>query len=599
MTRRLLAFLVFVLLSAGFAGGVGWFALTSGQEQMAERARADLALASDRLTSQLQQYRELAVLMADHPQMVLTLEEGTGVDRAAGVLLRAADKTGTLNLRLVGASGRILASSQPQETGQDRAGTEAFSRAMQGSLGRQNGLGAQGERRYTVAAPVFGRGGAVLGVVEADVDIWDVEEVWLGDPQAVFFTDAAGVVFVSNRTELLLRSRVDTPAAVARRAAQGYAADRLGAFPAVTIKRRAGQQIWHVDGGPYLPGRALYLAQELPVIGMTGELLMSVVPAERMALLQAAVAFALSLTVGAALLLLIERRRALSARLHIEEMAKAQLETRVAQRTRELSEANRALRWEVAERHEAETALKRAQAELVQAGKLSALGKMSAGLSHELNQPLMAIRSFAENGALLLERDKPEQAAQNLGRISDLARRMGRIIKNLRAFARQESEPVTTVDLSGVVDAVLEMADARLTQADVTLRYQRPAGPVMVRGGEVRLQQVLLNLVTNAADAMEGSAPRVLTIRLMPGHATTVLSVRDTGPGIAEPEKIFDPFYSTKEVGASEGMGLGLSISYGLVQSFGGAIRGRNPAGGGAEFTVELATAAQGGEESA
>jgi two-component system C4-dicarboxylate transport sensor histidine kinase DctB len=299
-----------------------------------------------------------------------------------------------------------------------------------------------------------------------------------------------------------------------------------------------------------------------------------------LALLQGAVAGLILLAFGAVVFWATERRRVLAR-------ANATLENRVAERTAELSGTNMALRREVSERQEAEAALKRAQAELVQAGKLSALGQMSAGLSHELNQPLMAIRQFAENGTLLLERGKADKAGQNLGRISELAGRMGRIIRNLRAFARQESEPARRVDLGQVVATALEMTEARLAKDGVTLHWTPPGAPVWAMAGEVRLAQVLVNLISNGADAMGSSDRRELTIRIEDDDKP-LIRVRDTGPGIAQPERIFDPFYSTKEVGAAEGMGLGLSISYGLVQSFGGAIRGRNLEDGGAEFTVQL-----------
>ncbi|WP_212526061.1 ATP-binding protein [Actibacterium sp. MT2.3-13A] len=592
MTRTALALAAFLICSAGFTGGVWWFAYSSALDQLSERGRSDLSLAADRLVSQLQQFRELAVLMADHPTLIAALEGGTDLAAAEAVLLRAADKTGTLNLHVVGATGRVLASSARGQLGSDRSAMPSFRRAMQGALGAHHARLPDGPgRSFTYSAPVFSVQGRAIGAVDLDVDIWDVEEAWLGDPQAVFFTDAAGVVFVSNRSELLFRQRgaVSEPPALF-----GYETEGLLPFPAFEARPRAGRDVWHVDGGPYLPARALHLTQPLPVIEMTGEILLDIAPAERIAALQAAVAAALSLIFGATLLLLSQRRRALTDRLELEEAAKAGLETRVAQRTAELSAANRALRREVAERLEAEAALKRAQEELVQAGKLSALGKMSAGLSHELNQPLMAIRSFAENGTLFLERGEPARAAQNFTRISELARRMGRIIKNLRAFARQESEPMTDVDLTAVIGAVLEMAEARMAQAGVTVDSALPGRPVPVRGGEVRLQQVVLNLVTNAIDAMQDSPEKRLCLALEEAGPVTRLHVRDTGPGIAEPEKIFDPFYSTKEVGQSEGMGLGLSISYGLVQSFGGAIRGRNHPEGGAVFTVELARAGQG-----
>jgi two-component system C4-dicarboxylate transport sensor histidine kinase DctB len=214
-----------------------------------------------------------------------------------------------------------------------------------------------------------------------------------------------------------------------------------------------------------------------------------------------------------------------------------------------------------------------------------------------LNQPLMAIGQFAENGAAFLDRGKPDAARENLSRIGALATRAARIIRNLRAFARNEAEPVAKVDLGHVIAQAVEMSEARLANEGITLDWTPPPRPIHVTGGEVRLTQVFVNLIANAADAMVGTqGEKRIRITLEQG-ARIRATVSDTGPGIDDPERIFEPFYSTKEVsGGDEGMGLGLSISYGLVQSFGGDIRGTNRAPGndlggatgGADFTVEL-----------
>ncbi|MCV2880758.1 sensor histidine kinase [Actibacterium sp. XHP0104] len=591
--KRLWSIAIYLGLATAFTAGVWWFAYSSALDQMAERGRSDLSLASDRLVSQLQQYRELVVLMADHPVVAAVLNGQAAPEEAGELLLKVSDQTGALNLHLSDATGAVIASSNRKNGAlpPNQAGKPSFVRAMQGALGSHHERTSETlGRSYIFAAPVFAGQAVPQGVITVDVNIWAIESAWSGDPHAVFFTDDAGVVFVTNRSELLLTQRA--PAPDERLARYNYHTHPLNDFPPVQPSDVAGHEVWAVNGGPYLPARALHLSMPLPVIGITGEIMMDVAPAARLARLQAIVAAAVALVFGAVLVLLQQRRDALSHRLQVEEEAKAQLEVRVAERTRELSEANRALRHEVTERTEAEAALKRAQDELVQAGKLSALGKMSAGLSHELNQPLMAIQTFADNATQFMDMGAPDKAASNLGRISEMARRMGRIIRNLRAFARQESEPMTNVDLVAVVEAVLDLSETRLTQSGVELTWRRPPAPVWVRGGEVRLQQVLLNLVSNGLDAMAGQAVPRIGIAIEPGQGVVRLIVRDHGPGIAEPEKIFDPFYTTKEVGQSEGMGLGLSISYGLVQSFGGAIRGRNHPDGGAEFTVEL-TAAQ------
>jgi two-component system C4-dicarboxylate transport sensor histidine kinase DctB len=592
MQRRVVAILGFLAAVCAFAAAVGWFALAAALDPLASRGRSDLALASDRLMSQLQGYRELAVILSDHPALTARLGDDGGTRAAAeALLLRNADRTGSVEMTLLGADGRAAASSRGAAASPpDHSGLPHFDRAMTGALGAWHAqTGADGRRAFYFAAPVRTEGEArPAGALAVKVDIEAIENQWRGDPRAVYFTDVRGVVFVTNRTELHFRTRAETETLRAALPPGQYRANALSPFPAVTPWRIAGHELWRIDGGRYLPDTALHLEEPLPAIAMTAEILMDARPAFQLAAWQALVAGALCLAFGAVVFVALERRRTMAERLAIEAAAKAALEDRVAERTAELSQANAALRREVGERKEAEAALKKAQSDLVQAGKLSALGKMSAGISHELNQPLMAIRSFAENAAVFMERDRPDRARENLLRISELARRMGRIIKNLRAFARQESEPLGRVDLGAVVDAVLEISAARLAQSGTAVTWTPPARRVEVRGGEVRLQQVVLNLVSNAVDAMEGREDKriAITIETAPRHVALVL--RDTGPGLSEPEKIFDPFYSTKEVGESEGMGLGLSISYGIVQSFGGEIRGRNAAGGGAVFTVVL-----------
>ncbi len=585
MTRNALGIMLFIVVVTGFSAIVGWVGFTTALQPIADRGRADLSLAAGRLTSGLQQFRQAAVLLADHPDLLAVAAAQRDPAVAEAVLLEASDKLGTLEIFLTDAAGQVLASSTPEHN-ENVATAPYFERAMQGALGSYHAqLSGTGQRVFYFSAPML-EGAAAFGAVVVKVDLEAVEESdWRGGAQAIYFVDEAGVVFVSNRSELLLRVRQEgadlTPA--------GYESATLQPFFDFSAYSVAGHDLWVVDAGRYIPVRALHLVQPLPVIGMTGEVLISTAQAERIALLQAAVAAALCLTFGAIWYVATMRRNTLSERLALEAQTNARLEARVIERTHELSEVNLSLRNEIKEREEAELRLKKAQADLVQAGKLSALGEMSAGISHELNQPLMAIQNFAENAEVFLARGKVDVAGSNLNRISDLARRMGRIIKNLRAFSRQESEPISDVDLCAVVEAALVVGESRLQQGQVTIDWKRPDRPVIVRGGEVRLQQVVLNLVTNAADAMEGQENKQIIISLSQQADKVFLAVKDSGPGLDDPEKIFDPFYTTKAVGRAEGMGLGLSISYGLVQSFGGQIRGRNHAGGGAIFTVELA----------
>lgn len=553
--------MAFLVAVAVLSLGVGWFGYMSALDQLEQRGRSDLALASDRLTGELGRYRELAVLLADHPVVAATLAGDRG--DAADLLRETADKTGSLDILVVSQMGRELASASGSGA-ENHASQPYFARASDGAIGLYHLVHDRyGQRTFLFAAPVFSDAGPVSGAVIVVVNIDAVEAVWRGARPTVFFTDELGVAFISNRSELLFMARdlVDPP----RTSTVDYNADILRPFMTHTVQNQQGRAVWSVEGQRYVPRTALHLTLPLPVIQMTGEALMDVAPARTFARLQAGAAAAICLAFGAMLFLATERRRTLAD-------ANIRLEAAVEARTAELTKA---------------------QSDLVQAGKLSALGQMSAGISHELNQPLMAIRSYAENAEAFLERGKTDIAGQNLGRIAELARRMGRIIRNLRAFAKQESEGMTDVDLAGVIAAVLEITQARARAGGVDIIWDAPETPITVRGGEVRLQQVVLNLVTNAMDAMEGQTfTQRIEIDTDRSGARVDLYVRDTGPGLSEPDRIFDPFYSTKQVTSDgtgqDGMGLGLSISYGLVQSFGGIIRGRNHPAGGAVFTVTL-----------
>lgn len=558
----------FVAAVIGLSWSVWLYGYGLALGQVMARGQADLALAADRLETGLLRYRATAVLLAEHPSLT-ALHQGGDPAAATAFLQRSADRTGALAAYYADSTGRILAQTE-RGASPSLMQSAWFARAQGGALGADHGIDpGTGRRAYFYAAPGFGPGGGVEGVLIVVVDLENLEGAWRGTRPSVFFTDAAGQVFVTNRSEMMFWRW------------QGDAMRRPdGTTLGVRVSRAGGYEIWRQGLSPYVPRLALHLVQPLPVIGLQAEALVDVVPARRLAGLQAAVVAALCMVFGAVLFLVAERRRALAE-------ANARLEDRVRARTRALESTNAALRREVGEREEAEAALRRAQADLVQAGKLSALGQMSAGISHELNQPLMAIRQFAENGSAFLDKGRAEQAGANLRRIADLSMRAGRIIKNLRAFAKGEQEPMGRVDLVRVLGEAVELTEARLEGDGVALVQRLPADGMVppVLGGEVRLAQVFVNLIVNAADAMAGQAEKRIDLSIDVTSHHVQVRVRDIGPGISDPEKVFEPFYSTKEVG--QGMGLGLSISYGLVQSFGGNIRGRN-LDQGAEFMVEL-----------
>jgi two-component system C4-dicarboxylate transport sensor histidine kinase DctB len=285
--------------------------------------------------------------------------------------------------------------------------------------------------------------------------------------------------------------------------------------------------------------------------------------------------------------MILQRRARLAERFDIQERTKAELERRVAERTADLAHVNTLIEAEIAERRLTEIELRRTQSDLVQAGKLAALGQMSAALSHEINQPLAAARNYADSAAVLIERGDTVRAQENMGHILGLIDRMATIARHLRNVARKPDAPLKDIVLADAVAETQAIMAPRLAGIDVQVLL--PQDLPLVRGGPVRLQQVLINLLSNAADAVADSPQRKIEITAEIAAQRVLLSVRDHGTGVpaAIADRIFDPFFTTKRVGS--GLGLGLSISYNIIKDFGGDLRVQNAPDGGAIFTIDLA----------
>ena len=573
MLKRVVIALLIALLATPLLWGVWQWSYSEALDQLEVRGQGNLSLASDRLVSQFERYRQLPVVLSDNPVLrdAVVRDPKESFQDINIFLEHAADVTGALDILLLDRSGTTLAAANWRGDGfigVNFAERPDFVRAMNGALGFYHSQeNADDPRGFYFTTALRDDAGNITGGISIKVDLEVLEVKWRGDPEIIFFTDTNGVIFIANRHTLLLRVYGDYEGLVADdKESLRYVRTQLQTMFPFNADEKFGHTRWLQIEDTEIPMRSLYLKIPLPVIGMTGNILLNLKPVEEQARLRTALAAAFLVMLGLLIMNLLQRRRTLADLLEIEEKATAELEVRVAERTAQLQSANE---------------------HLVQAGKLAALGQMSAGISHELNQPLAAIQSYAENAVILLERERTGEASTNLSQISNLAGRMGRIIRNLRAFARKEGEPATQVDLVKVVEDTLELAGIRLREKNVVVHWEKPATPVLVIGGGVRLQQVVLNLISNATDAMDGQDDPQIWVDISRNGAV-LLKVRDNGPGLIDKDKIFEPFYTTKPVGEGDGMGLGLSISYGIVQSFGGQIVGENHEEGGAEFRMEL-----------
>jgi two-component system C4-dicarboxylate transport sensor histidine kinase DctB len=298
---------------------------------------------------------------------------------------------------------------------------------------------------------------------------------------------------------------------------------------------------------------------------------------------------------GCVLLLLLvvaQRRRILRQKLEAKallEQANAQLESKVARRTRALTDTNARLQKEVAERQQAEQTLRAAQDELVQAAKLAVLGQLAAGITHELAQPLGAMRTLSGNAIEFMKRGNLATVEQNLGIIARLADQMGRIITPLKTFARKSPAIPAATDVAHAVGAALFLLDQRLTKAGITVVNHCEPGQAVAWCDQNRLEQVLINLIRNAGDAMADSPTKTLTLAAATTADGVELSIADTGCGLPEGGALFEPFFTTKPPG--EGLGLGLAISRDIVREFGGDLRADSRPEGGACFVLHLPAA--------
>jgi two-component system C4-dicarboxylate transport sensor histidine kinase DctB len=262
--------------------------------------------------------------------------------------------------------------------------------------------------------------------------------------------------------------------------------------------------------------------------------------------------------------------------------ARDRLEQRVEERTVDL-------RQEMAERRRMEQALSQTRDELIQAAKLAMLGQMSASISHEINQPLAAIRSYTDNARQFLRQDRCDDVSWNLEQIAELIGNMTQISSQLKLFARKTDGQRSPVSLRNVIDSSKRILLPQLKRTRTEVRVPPLTQDVEVMADPVRLEQVLVNLIANAMNAMEQQQERWVDMGIETGLDRLRLTIRDNGPGISEEhlKRIFDPFFTTKE----SGLGLGLSISQHIVESMGGTLSARNSELGGALFTLELALA--------
>lgn len=268
--------------------------------------------------------------------------------------------------------------------------------------------------------------------------------------------------------------------------------------------------------------------------------------------------------------------------------AHQELEEKITERTAELTATNSSLLEKIEELKTTEKILRESRDNAVQAGKLAVLGQMSAGISHEISQPLTAIHTFTDNAVSFLEKGRLPEVLENLGVISRMTDRIAAIVSEIKSFSRKSPAERQRVSIITAVNHAVMLVEPQRRQLNAVVEVQPFQETLQVWADVVRLEQVLVNLLRNGLDAVSDQPDKRLTVTVLQQQTEVLILIQDNGPGIAEEivPHLFESFVTTKPVG--QGVGLGLAISHMIITELGGRLTARNPATGGAEFTIAL-----------
>ncbi|MGD9948971.1 MAG: ATP-binding protein [Desulfobulbus sp.] len=538
----------------------------------------------------LEKYEGLPELLATNKQLVTFLqnpgsrERINALNRYLETINNISDASDTY---LMNRDGLTIAASNwntPKPfVGRNFSYRPYFKQAMDGKLGRYFALGTtSSERGYYFAYPVRYEG-RILGAVVIKINIDSIEENWSDQNANFLVVDPDGVIFITTQEQWRFRSMRPLDPQVLKRLAETQR------YPNATLEPIKLVEEQNVAQGKVIKlmmedaGKIKTFLQQESVMAQAGwrvYTLSEFKPVETKVILTLMSIVGVG-GLGVLTMLLFwqhqqqvaERHRFVEDNRRMLETANEKLEIRVAERTAALTHTNEQLRQEIQERQKTAEELRKTRRELIHAAKLAALGQMSTVITHELNQPLAAIRAYTDNAVQLLAKGRQGDVNWNLEQIKELTERMGQLAMQLKIFARKSSGKLNVVPLHGVLDGAMEVMAPIISKSGVKLTIDMPPELEGVRANAVLLQQVLVNLLANGLQAVAEQEERHVTITVSREEDKVLLRVQDNGPGIDPPlaRRIFEPFFTTKDPG--KGLGLGLTISARIMEDMGGRIR--------------------------
>ncbi|EKD34724.1 MAG: hypothetical protein ACD_75C02217G0004 [uncultured bacterium] len=603
--KGIISLLLFCIVSILILNAVATFTYRRGLVELREQGNIRLELYINYLQGVLEKYESLPELLAIDSNLVRALLnplEPTRIETLNRYLETINTVSDTLDTYLMNKDGLTIAASNWQEQhpfiGRNFSYRPYFKQAMTGTLGRYFAIGTTSSKRgYYFAYPVR-KDDEILGAVAIKINIDTVEQKWAHRDETFLVSDPEGVIFITTKPEWRYKTLKPLEQDVLEKIVESrrYPDASLTPLATPSANPESDTQVLEIVSEPEKDRqRMVILSQYMPQAGWDVHILIDTKALVRKVITMCFVVGSGITVAYVLMLLLVQRRHRLTELSRVEEEARKVLqeanellESRVLDRTQKLTEANEQLRKEILDRQQTEIKLKRTRKELIHAAKLAVLGQMSAGINHELNQPLAAIRSYTDNGKQFLEKGRLEEAMWNLEQIGELTERMAQIGAQLKLFARKSSGQIVAVPLHGVIDGALEILRPSLKKAEIDLKINISPDDLEVKANHVLLQQVLVNLLSNAMQAIDGQEVKQIVLDCRGEKDRVVIAVEDNGPGILEEhlQNIFEPFFTTKKSG--QGLGLGLTISDRIVRDFGGhIILARSKNGARFEFTLE------------
>ncbi|MQX69715.1 sensor histidine kinase [Sinorhizobium meliloti] len=583
-----------VLLAAGLL-----LARDYGRSQalagLAGQSRIDASLKASLLRVVVERQRALPLVLADDAAIrgALLSPDRPSLDRINRKLEALATSAEAAVIYLIDRSGVAVAASNWQEptsfVGNDYAFRDYFRLAVRDGMAEHFAMGTVSNRPgLYISRRVDGPGGP-LGVIVAKLEFDGVEADWQASGKPAYVTDRRGIVLITSLPSW--RFMTTKPIAEDRlapiRESLQFGDATLLPLPFRKIEARP-------DGSStldaLLPGdsTAAFLRVET-MVPSTNWRLEQLSPLKAPLAAGAREAQLLTLAALVPLLalaaLLLRRRQVVAMRSAEERLARNALEASVEERTRDLRMARDRLETEIADHRQTTEKLQAVQQDLVQANRLAILGQVAAGVAHEINQPVATIRAYADNARTFLHRGQTATAAENMESIAELTERVGAITHELRRFARKGHFAAGPTAMKEVVEGALMLLRSRFAGRMDAIRIDLPPDGLQALGNRIRLEQVLINLLQNALEAIGDSENGTIQVRCEEAAGGIALTVADNGPGIAADvrEELFTPFNTSKE----DGLGLGLAISKEIVSDYGGTIEVESGPSG-TTFTVNL-----------